>query len=284
MLKVRLYSLLFINLVFSVLSVHSYAQEITESLRTIVLGNDMVKIKTFHKQGNNMVFAHVHENETASLEAGLEILRKQGGKLVTLIHSKDGTKNRNITFNSNNTTYQFDPNRIYSVDDQVLYKTVRVLKGDGKVDQNVINIVKNLADQIWSELKEYPFITAIHNNKNTPLSVKRRWLFWHRIEPESYSINSYIKSFDQSSESNRSCSDIYINPAINNSEFFIVTEKNDFRMLVEKRYNVVLQNTDPIDDGSMSVYAQKKGIRYVNAEAKMGRFKEQIQMLELLLK
>ena len=144
--------------------------------------------------------------------------------------------------------------------------------------------MKNLADQIWLELKDYPFITAIHNNKNSPSGVKTSWLFWHRLEPESYSINSYIKSFDQSSESNRSCSDIYINPAINNSEFFIATDKNDFRMLAEKRYNVVLQNADPIDDGSMSVYSQKKGIRYVNAEAKMGRVKEQIQMLEVLLK
>ena len=71
---------------------------------------------------------------------------------------------------------------------------------------------------------------------------------------------------------------------VNNSEFFIVTERNDFKMLSEKRYTVVLQNDNPVDDGSMSVYAYRKGKRYVNAEAKMGRVKEQIEMLEILLK
>ena len=271
-------------LLFSIMIVPVIAQDIKVNSKTIKLGNDTVQLKIYKKRGNDMVFVHVHENETAAFEAGKDILNIYGGTLVTLVHSYDGTKNRNVTFSSGNTIYQFDPNRIYSINSDVLYKTIRVVKGNGKVDESIIKMVKNLADQIWKELQDYPLITAIHNNKNTPSKVKTKWLFWHSLEDESYSINSYIKSFDQSGESNRSCSDIYINPGINNSEFFIVTEKNDFQMLAQKRYNVVLQNTEPIDDGSMSVFAQKKGIRYINAEAKMGRIKEQVQMLELLLK
>ena len=53
------------------------------------------------------VFAHVHENEVAALEAGKQILAKHGGRLVTLMHSSDGTKNRNVTFTHAKTTYQF---------------------------------------------------------------------------------------------------------------------------------------------------------------------------------
>lgn len=39
----------------------------------------------------------------------------------------------------------------------------------------------------------------------------------------------------------------------------------------------MLQNDNPVDDGSMSVYAFRNGKRYINAEAKMGRVKEQVE-------
>jgi hypothetical protein len=70
---------------------------------------------------------------------------------------------------------------------------------------------------------------------------------------------------------------------VNNSEFFIVTQRDDFNLLTQKRYTVVLQNAQPIDDGSMSVYASALGKRYINSEAKMGRVDEQVKMLELLV-
>lgn len=285
MIKHRFYRHLIVIIILSSSSFHfAFSQELKERTKSVRLGDQTVYLKIFEKPGKDIVFAHVHENEVAALEAGKQILAKHGGRLVTLMHSSDGTKNRNVTFTHAKTTYQFDPNRIYSVDDKVLFKTIRIIKGNGKVDQNVIDIIKNLATQIWGEMHDLPYIVAIHNNKNTPAEVKTKWLFLHRLEPESYSVNSYIKSFDQSGESNKSCSDIYINPMVNNSEFFIVTERNDFKMLSEKRYTVVLQNDNPVDDGSMSVYAYRKGKRYVNAEAKMGRVKEQIEMLEILLK
>jgi len=258
-------------------------QDIPSYIKTIPLGDDTVQLKVYKKSGENFVFAHVHENEVASLEAGKQLLQTYGGKLVTIAHSFDGSTNRNVTFKSGNTVYAFDPNRIYSDDTNVLIKTIQVVKGSGKVDDKIVKMVKKLADQIWQEVHEYPIIVAIHNNKNTPAELKTSWLFWQYLEPESYSIKSYIKSHDQTSDSNQSCTDIYINPQINNSEFFIVTQKQDFDMLAKNRYNVVLQNDKPIDDGSMSVYAHGKNKRYINSEAKMGRVKEQVEMLEILL-
>lgn len=271
-------------LLLSFVSISLIGQEVRERTKPIKLGDQTVYLKIFERSGSEITFAHVHENEVAALDAGKQILSKHGGKLVTLLHSIDGQKNRNVTFSIGNAIYQFDPNRIYTFDERVLYKTIRKIKGNGTVDQNIVNIVKNLGNQIWEEVKTNPYIVAIHNNKNTPAEVKTKWLFWSKLEPESFSINSYIKSFDVSSESNKSCSDIYINPMVNNSEFFIVTEKKDFDLLSAKRYNVVLQNDNPVDDGSMSVYAFRSGKRYVNAEAKMGRVKEQVEMLEILLK
>lgn len=255
----------------------------TDIKKMILLGKDTVYLRIYSKPGKNIVYAHVHENETASLEAGLKMIEKYGGKLVTLEHSFDGTKNRNVRFTYRKTKYQFDPNRIYTADDKVLKASITVVEGTGKVDYVILKMVKRLAKQIWTELNDYPLIIALHNNKNTPAECTNMWFFWNRLEPESYNITSYVKKNDQSSDSNKSCAEIYINPAINNSEFFIVTQKADFDMFVRKKYSVVLQNANPVDDGSMSVFATGFGKRYINSEAKQGRVVEQEAMLELLL-
>lgn len=249
----------------------------------VTVGEKQVFIHRYEKPGEGIAYAHVHENETASLEAGLYTLNKYGGRLITLVHSTDDTKNRIITFTKNKTTYEFDPNRIFTDDKSVLQFNIKVIKGKGEVNDYIIGEVKKLADAIWKEIGGYPFILALHNNKNEAGALVRKNWFKKEYRPESFSIVSFVKKFEDESASNRSCEDIYINPRINNSEFFIVTERRDFAVLYKKRYNVVLQNENPVNDGSMSVYAKKNGIRYVNAEAKMGKVKEQIDMIKLLL-
>jgi hypothetical protein len=259
----------------------SWAQGLDTLIKTIRLGDDTVYLKIYSKPGKNVVYAHVHENEEASLEAGMEVLKKYGGKLFTLSHSVDST-NRNVTFEYNKTTYQFDPNRIYTTNDTVLQKNIKIISGDGKVDTKVKKDVRNLANIIWSETKGAKLIVALHNNKNTPATFKTLWFFINNFEPESYNITSYVKKSEFASDSNKSCDEIYINPRLNNSEFFIVTEKRDFDLFLQKKYSVVLQNAEPIDDGSMSVFAVKNKRRYINSEAKMGKIIEQTEMLELL--
>jgi len=259
----------------------SRAQGLDTLVKTIRLGDDTVYLKIYTKPGKNVVYAHVHENEEASLEAGMEVLKKYGGKLFTLSHSID-TTNRNVTFEYNKTTYQFDPNRIYTTNDTVLQKNIKIISGEGKVDTKVKKDVRNLANIIWSETKGAKLIVALHNNKNTPATFKTLWFFINNFEPESYNITSYVKKSEFASDSNKSCDEIYINPRLNNSEFFIVTEKRDFDLFLKKKYSVVLQNAEPIDDGSMSVFAVKNKRRYINSEAKMGKIIEQTEMLELL--
>ncbi len=261
----------------------SWAQSLDTLVKTITLGEDTVYLKVYTKPGKNIVYAHVHENEEASLAAGMEILNKHGGKLFTLSHSID-TTNRNVTFDYKKTTFQFDPNRIYTKNDSVLVNNIKVINGKGKVDAKVKKDVRNLANLIWKETMGSDLIVALHNNKNTPATFKTLWFFINNYEPESYSITSYIKKSEYSSDSNKSCAEIYINPRLNNSEFFIVTEQRDFDLFLQKRYSVVLQNADPVDDGSMSVFAFKNHRRYINAEAKMGKIAEQTEMLELIHK
>lgn len=249
----------------------------------IQLGDRKIHLEKYEKPGESIAFVHVHENEEASLQAGKHVWNQQGGKLITIIHQQDSIKNRNIQFTYNKTTYEFDPNRIFTSDNTLLAKNIKIIKGKGKVTDQVLKDVRNLANTIWKEVEPYGLILALHNNKNEPGALMRESWFKKVFIPESFSILSYVKKFDITSESNLSCEDIYINPRINNSEFFIVTERRDFSLLYKKRYNVVLQNKEPVDDGSMSVYAQTKGKRYVNAEAKMGKVDAQIEMLKIFL-
>lgn len=262
---------------------HVSAQETTMHKEWVRLGEDSVALITYIKPGSNHVFVHVHENETTSLAAGLYMLEQMGGKLITIEHSITPEKNRYITFNHKKKRYRIDPNRIFTGDSSVLLNNLEMVKGRGNIPAEVSLIVQHLASCIWDKVKDHNIIIALHNNKNEPASCKRKWLFWTKYEPESYSILSYARTFGNSSDSNLSCSDIYLNPLYNNSDFFIVTQRQDFDMLLQVRCPVVLQNLNPVDDGSMSVFAAMNDIRYINSEAKHGNAQEQETLLNILL-
>jgi hypothetical protein len=66
-------------------------------------------------------------------------------------------------------------------------------------------------------------------------------------------------------------------------EFFLATDAGDFEILARGPYNCVLQNdAQGDDDGSLSRLAARRGVRYVNLEAGLGRRAEQAEMLEWL--
>lgn len=79
-------------------SANGQALQLKESY--VVLGNDTVFVQKYDSPlgANGYCLIHVHENETASLEAGFRMLLKYGGSLVTLRHSPPGSVNRNIQF------------------------------------------------------------------------------------------------------------------------------------------------------------------------------------------
>lgn len=271
-----------VSLVIS--SSHIFGQ-IKESIIPVDLGNGKVQLKIIEngEPGSNLVFVHVHENETTSLQVAQEYLKSNPGRIVTLMHSEAGKVNRNVKFNIGKYKFEFDPNRIFTNDKKILKKSVKSECNDSLIYNQAIKQVDHLANIIWNQVKNYDLIIALHNNKNECATCKRKGWFGFRMEDESYNITSYVKKCDTSSESNQSCEAIYINPLYNNSEFFIVTQKIDFEKLLSRNCTVVLQNADPVDDGSMSVYAVKNNKRYINSEAKHKKYDEQLKMIRLLL-
>jgi hypothetical protein len=75
---------------------------------------------------------------------------------------------------------------------------------------------------------------------------------------------------------------VALNDEANPREFMLATNEEDFRKLAAGAFNVVLQKTVRVDDGSFSVIANLRGIRYVNIEASLGKKAEQRAMLEYL--
>lgn len=65
-------------------------------------------------------------------------------------------------------------------------------------------------------------------------------------------------------------------------DFMLATNQKDFDLIRKGPFNAVLQKTLRNDDGSFSVLALTRGIRYVNIEAALGNRDKQVRMLEFL--
>ncbi len=65
-------------------------------------------------------------------------------------------------------------------------------------------------------------------------------------------------------------------------EFILATNEGDFAHLARGKWNVVLQETVPQDDGSFSVLSARLGLRYCNIEAGAANFNKQRDMLLFL--
>lgn len=101
------------------------------------------------------------------------------------------------------------------------------------------------------------------------------------------SIKRYKKRFEAGA---RYIKDIHCGDG-DEDDLFFITEPSDFEIMKKKGWNVVLQHPqvatiEEEDDGSLSVYAEKKGHRYINIEAQRkpgdDHLKIQKQMVDLV--
>ena len=269
--------------------------------RVYSLGEDSIKVLIHWKSNNGLTYFNMHDDENICVQEGLKILNNTGGKLIEVKHfDKLVDSARYISFKKDNKIYTFDPNRIFSISDSIraktmidrrrTYQSVQVLKSlpnaqipsPSQCLEISKTIVKDFADTLIAliDTNATELLVALHNNKGfhdrCELSpTTKKW----EIRNGSYSMNNYIR---KGSIENQSCSDIYINPSHNLSGFFIVLKHSDFMHLVHDRCNAILQNENPIDDASLSVFAALHGIDYMNIEAKYNNTQEQILLLEKL--
>ncbi|CAM4485753.1 MAG: hypothetical protein LEGION0403_FIIPPAGN_00326 [Legionella sp.] len=209
----------------------------------VMVGDEKVEIK--HTVGRGKTFIHVHHNEQTALKAAQAVVKKEGGSLITLVHSGG----RNIVFNLRNKRYEFDPNRIYT--DNGIKKT---LTGLSQYSPEAHREVKKLADKIKQILPKGK-VVAVHNNA-------------------SYSLKDYLPGNSLQHDAQA----IHMLPRNYYRNFYLVTKISDFLRLKSKGYNGILQKSTATDDGSLSIYLAKND--YINVEAGYDQLIEQIKMLQ----
>ncbi|WP_298625016.1 protein tyrosine phosphatase [uncultured Legionella sp.] len=209
----------------------------------VMVGDELVVVQ--HTAGKGKTYVHVHHNEQTALKAAKAVIRKDGGSLITLVHSGG----RNIVFHLNNTRYEFDPNRIYT--DKGIKKT---LTQYSSYSPEAHREVKKLASKIKGLLPDGKVI-AVHNNS-------------------TYSLKNYLPGHDLASDAKA----VHMNPDNYFRNFYLVTKLSDYLRLKMEGFNGILQKPSATDDGSLSVFLAKS--EYINVEAGYDQLMEQIKMLQ----
>lgn len=213
------------------------------------LGDNLIQLCTYGS--GSPTYVHLHANEKTSLVAAKQMIKTQGGTIITIAHQGG----RLVEFTENNQRYRFDPNRIFTKKGRIA-----TLKENSSYSANAEKALARLAKAITRSLPPGRII-AIHNN-----SIR-------------YNINSYKPGARFASDAKS----IHINPTENPRNFFYVTRQQDFSQLQSMKFNVVLQDSKNVtDDGSLSVYAEQTNRQYINVEAGHGMLASQMRMLRAL--
>ena len=199
---------------------------------------------------------NLHDDEGTSVEAALAVLRERGGRVVELAHSGE----RNVTFTAGGQTYTADPNRMFT--DAGRARTLAALSTDDRAGREALEA---FADRVLALYSEVPpaVVVTLHNNTEG-----------------GYSAVSYGRGGEYEADA----AAVTVHEGTDPDDFFFVTDRELYDLLVEAGFNAVLQDNDAAtDDGSLSVWAARERAAYVNVEAQRGHLAEQTRMIAALV-
>ena len=207
-----------------------------------------VKFEILKNGESNRRYIWIHGDEKTSELLIRKYLMANDGTAY-LINSAE----REVLING----YIIDPNRIFT-NDGVKKSLIKLNKNISKLDINkTIELINNDRDSFFESISppEGGLLIALHNNI-------REYSIDNEI-PLSTAVS--LKNMDHPDHHN----------------FFICTNKEDYNLLKESPFNVVLQDKQiENDDGSLSWYALRKKIRFINIETRLGYLSTQSKMLK----
>ncbi|MEJ7737372.1 MAG: hypothetical protein WKF97_08100 [Chitinophagaceae bacterium] len=224
------------------------------STKDYVLASAMLRFRTTCYDSSPVVFVNVHENESTSVRAWLQVMNAPRQHcLVECQHEKL----RLISFIYKKKKYRIDPNRIFTT----AGSSATLKKYNDTYDTTVISKVNQLsAFVISSFIKNKKLVVALHNNTEG-----------------RYSIKSYLPNGEEAINA----AEVHLNGQKDSDDFFYTTERIYFDFLKNKGCNVALQSiAKATDDGSLSVYCAQNKIPYINIEAQDGHLAEQSEMIK----
>ncbi|WP_285009418.1 hypothetical protein [Pedobacter faecalis] len=222
----------------------------------IVVSDLNVNLVRYAYGAPKVSFLAIHDNEDTGVKAAFEYMQFNGGRLVDCQYG--GV--RNFKFKVDGVDYQTDPNSIYTRDG------IRVgLEKYGPADEKVMDQLE-MASKVILNLynhAKYGYIFTLHNNADG-----------------GFGIPSYLKGY----ELEGTADSLHINFAMDPDDLVFVTEKKLFDYLKRENVNVALQSHNAPDDGSLSVYAMKHSIPYINVEVQHGKQAEHLRLIEISVK
>ena len=228
----------------------------TETVASLGSAQVRVRVHTFEGPMAPVFSAlNLHDDESTSVDAALDVARAHGGRVVELAH----TGERNVTFRVEGRTFVADPNRMFTDAGRR-----RTLADKSRDTPNARAALEAFADGV---LRAYapgpPAVVTLHNNTE-----------------DNYSARSY----ESGGEYETDAAAVTVHAGSDPDDFFFVTDRALYDALVGRGFNAVLQDNEAAtDDGSLSVWAAREGVPYVNVEAQHGHRAEQARMIEALL-
>lgn len=199
---------------------------------------------------------NVHDDEDTSVAAALDVIGRRGGRVVELSH----TGARLLAFTVGGDAFTVDPNRIFT--DAGRARTLGALSRDTPAARAAAAAFADTLLALYTATRPDPVVT-LHNNTEA-----------------SYSAASYRPEAEYA----RDASAVALPDGADADDFYFVTGAPLYDALRASGYGVVQQNdATATDDGSLSVWAGRAGVPYVNVEAQHGHLAEQTRMLDRLV-
>ena len=229
--------------------------EIRTARLPLTLGDSTAQLLVHEAEAPGPTYISVHDNEDTAVEAALNVIGHHGGRVVELQHNGE----RNMQFSVEDTVYTVDPNRIFT--DAGIRASLDTLSTYSDAAHAAVRaFAETLLDRY--ALADLGVVVTIHNNTG-----------------ENYSILSYLDDGDYAMDALFT----HLSAEDDPDDFFFVTDRALYDALRAGGFNVVMQdNARVTDDGSLSVYAARAGVPYVNVEAQHGHFEQQARMIEYL--
>jgi hypothetical protein len=232
------------------------AAPVSRSEKTIYVGETRVRLVIIEKKipgTRGLIYFHPHENEHSSAVVTRHVISEAGGKLIEIRCKGD----RLITFKLKNSSYSFDPNRMFTD-----IGLAHSLTHFGPTSEPAMVCGRKLRNAVLAELGNGKTpIVAVHNNAEDGMSAL---------------------SFRNGGPLSEQAAKIAVNPKENAHNFFLVLDDGLFARLHHEGFNTVLQSPSPPDDGSLSIFCQQRHWPYVNVEAAENDMNQQERMLAAL--
>ena len=217
-----------------------------------------------------------HENENVVNQYVIEQIQDKGGVFVILRQKGE----RLIRLNIEPFSVRMDPNRIFTEAGRRknILKLNPSLRENPYVFHRAMRRSASLAKLILNALggkDNAKTWVAIHNNTQGYRGDDKQGI-------GDISIHYYHKKLALDAGFLIAASP----PQGDEDDLFFVTDQDDFNAMQQHGWNVVLQHPQVVskasqDDGSLSVFAQKNGIRYINIEAERSTDNFGVNHLEL---